>query len=272
MNVLKTINSKDYWKVKDYFKSIDFNLVVDSILNNNTIGQVNVDDPDDPSFSYIWTYTDSILIGGKPCEEAKMLPEILNKKLIPEFKKYGLPGMLIYVDMNSSWKELIPEIFGKDRISVLKRRFYTMDLKTTLVEEKESDEFKIISIESAMKNRSLKNHRLLDGWVHSFWKDLTDFRSKGTGYCALVGDTITSWCLTVYAFDDRRELGLETVDGFRNKGLATAVTRETIRECKRLGYKLHWHCREDNTPSIAIAEKLGFIRNKDYELFYLVFE
>ncbi len=267
--MLKTINGKDYWKVKDYFKSINFNLVVESILNNNTIGQINVDDIENPNFSYIWTYTDSVLIGGKPSDEAKILPDVLNRELIPEFKKYGLPGLLIYVDMNSPWKEKIPEFFGKDRISVLKRRFYTIDSKITSVNDEKVDEFKAKKIEEVIDNKHLKNHKMLNGWIHSFWKDVDSFIKEGTGYCALEGNNIVSWCLTVYADKNKRELGLETANGFRRQGYATAVARETVKECIKHGYKLHWHCREDNLASIALAEKLGFEKISDYEIFYL---
>ncbi|MFO7881912.1 MAG: GNAT family N-acetyltransferase [Kosmotogaceae bacterium] len=266
---MQTINSNDNWKVKGFFKSIDFNLVVDSILNNYTIGQVNVDDPDNPDFSYIWTYTDSILIGGKLCDEARSLPKILNRELIPEFKKYGLPGLLIYIDMNSLWKEAIPEFFGKNKISILKRRFYKMNPEVVPVEEKMNSDFRIIEIDRAIKNKKLKNYKMLNGWIHSFWRNLDSFGDKGTGYCALVGDTIVSWCLSVYAFENEREIGLETVTDFRKQGYATAVARKTIKECKNRGYNLHWHSRQNNIPSIALAEKLGFIRIKNYEVFYL---
>jgi hypothetical protein len=68
---LKIVKSEDYWKVKSFFKPINFNLVVDSILSNNTIGQVNVDNPYDPIFSYIWTYTDSILVGANLARKQK---------------------------------------------------------------------------------------------------------------------------------------------------------------------------------------------------------
>lgn len=266
---MKIVKSEDYWKVKSFFKPINFNLVVDSILSNNTIGQVNVDNACDPVFSYIWTYTDSILIGGNPCREAKMLPEILDRKLIPQLKKYGLRELLIYVDMNSHWKQIIPEIFGKDRVFIQRRRYYKMNAIADYIDNRTNSKVEIIRIDRAIKNNKLRNHRLLNGWVHSFWEDLDNFSMKGTGYCALDGDTIASWCLTVYAFDNERELGLETVSDYRSKGLATAVAKETIKDCKEKGYNLRWHCRENNTPSIAIAEKLGFIRNKDYEIFCL---
>jgi RimJ/RimL family protein N-acetyltransferase len=81
----------------------------------------------------------------------------------------------------------------------------------------------------------------------------------GFGYALLEGPAVASWCLTVFASGQAREVGLATVEAYRGRGYATRVAAACLEQCLRAGCVPHWQCREDNLPSRAVAEKVGFV-------------
>lgn len=119
---------------------------------------------------------------------------------------------------------------------------------------------------------SLANISEVRGWVSSFWDSIESFELHGLGFCLLLADTVVSWCLAVYASGRQVELGLATVTEYRNRGYATLVAGACIELCLRRDMIPHWHTFEDNRPSIALAEKLGFGLPQIYPVFRLIVE
>jgi RimJ/RimL family protein N-acetyltransferase len=86
----------------------------------------------------------------------------------------------------------------------------------------------------------------------------------GLGFCLLKGGEIVSWCLSVYASGAQIELGLATDPDHRGRGYATLTAAACLEYCTGNGLEPHWHCWEDNLPSIRVAEKVGFERPVHY--------
>jgi len=86
------------------------------------------------------------------------------------------------------------------------------------------------------------------------------------------GGTIASWCLSVFASGMHFELGLATVPDYadeyiRGRGHATLTAAACVEHCVEHGLTPHWHCWEDNAPSIRVAEKVGFERPERYTVY-----
>jgi RimJ/RimL family protein N-acetyltransferase len=105
------------------------------------------------------------------------------------------------------------------------------------------------------------------GWVDSFWRSHAAFTQTGVGFCVTREQTITAWCLTVFASERQRELGVATVPQFRSQGFATLAAAATLEYCMTQGWTPHWHCWEDNIASQRVAEKLGFEQPKQYSVY-----
>jgi RimJ/RimL family protein N-acetyltransferase len=58
--------------------------------------------------------------------------------------------------------------------------------------------------------------------------------------------------------DNYLELGIETVEAYRGKGLAQSVCSALIDYCLQNNYEPVWSCRFENTASYRLAQKLGF--------------
>jgi len=74
------------------------------------------------------------------------------------------------------------------------------------------------------------------------------------------------WAATSYSSfirDDMLELGIETVESFRGKGLAQHVCSALIDYCVKNNYEPIWACRKENIGSYKLAQKLDFEPTKE---------
>jgi len=92
----------------------------------------------------------------------------------------------------------------------------------------------------------------------NFWNSKEDFLQKGIGFILLYEDQFVSTCFSSFIKGNHLELGVETAENFRHKGLAVYAASELIRFCIVKGYEPVWACREENIGSFKLAKKLGF--------------
>jgi L-amino acid N-acyltransferase YncA len=77
--------------------------------------------------------------------------------------------------------------------------------------------------------------------------------------CYLVqGETIACEAVAAPLTRGVAELGVNTTQTYRHKGLATALCATVIRQCEALGYRVFWNAAQQNLASVALARRLGF--------------
>jgi RimJ/RimL family protein N-acetyltransferase len=59
-------------------------------------------------------------------------------------------------------------------------------------------------------------------------------------------------------------MGITTIEEYRQKGFATLVTAAAADYCIKEKKDLRWFCAAQNIPSWKTAEKVGFVRFKEY--------
>ena len=72
-----------------------------------------------------------------------------------------------------------------------------------------------------LAERHLGNMDDLVKEMHSERPSVQDFLAKSFGYCVLYNDTLVGWCMSEYNTGSRCEIGIETVAGYRRRGIAT---------------------------------------------------
>lgn len=77
---------------------------------------------------------------------------------------------------------------------------------------------------------------------------------------------VVSCCEGVMYGDGQVEINIYTDYEHRRKGLAENVCAAFIEQCLQTGQKPHWSCWDYNTPSLDLAQKLGFVRLPDLEV------
>jgi RimJ/RimL family protein N-acetyltransferase len=88
------------------------------------------------------------------------------------------------------------------------------------------------------------------------------------GYCLLYDGQNMCEALTGPAIHGIREIGINTHKEYHRRGYATLTAAALIQDCDRQGYQTFWNCNGGNIPSLALARRLGYQRERKYTLFY----
>lgn len=252
-------------KDKTLIETLPQSLTGLSVIERNTKGMIFVDNQRSPNLMVVWNCCDTALVGsesGKISEN--QLSRFLFETFLPLAKERDIPFMNFCSSPTVLDKLLA--ILKTMNPRLVKRRFFQADSMLSNTERHNSIEFTAFRINEALLNRHLDNSNVLRGWVYSFWKDLDSFEKLGGGYALIKGKTIISWCLGVYRFGDRIEVGLETIKEFRNQGMGLAVSKICVDEFLSSGLVVDWHCDSENFPSLSIATNLGLKEKMDYEV------
>lgn len=95
------------------------------------------------------------------------------------------------------------------------------------------------------------------------WENDRQFLDHGTGFCVTHEDRPCAWAFTAAVGGDEVDIGVETAENYRRKGLACAAAAMTAAAVKEHGKKPVWACHEGNTGSAGLAQKLGFIKTNE---------
>ncbi|MCL2702640.1 MAG: GNAT family N-acetyltransferase [Defluviitaleaceae bacterium] len=100
----------------------------------------------------------------------------------------------------------------------------------------------------------------IDGSVvpKAFWRDERLFSQYCAGFTAMVNGKPAATAFTSYLHDGCLEIGIETAEGHRGKGLARAVCMALINYSLANNLEPVWSCRLENAASVNLAKKLGF--------------
>lgn len=92
------------------------------------------------------------------------------------------------------------------------------------------------------------------------------FLAKGLGLCLMRGEEILCEASTGPAVNGLIELGVITHESHRGQGYATLTCTHLADLCQQQGYQTYWNCAKQNLPSAAVARKLGYRTEREYQL------
>jgi hypothetical protein len=186
-------------------------------------------------------------------------------------KEHSESDIFVIYYAPNEWKN---ELYGKlGEVKIVHRNRYYY----SLVASKEKDDleipekFRLIEINSDILDKKLKNIDLLLNEMQSERDSIEDFFEKSFGFCIAKNDKIIGWCLSEYNIGDRYEIGIETLEPYRQKGIATITANSVINYGISKGStKIGWHCWNTNKSSILTAESLGFERKIEYPVISII--
>jgi GNAT superfamily N-acetyltransferase len=109
----------------------------------------------------------------------------------------------------------------------------------------------------------------------AIWGSVENFLEHGFGFCILDESqadeqlAFAANAQTIWVGDCHAETGVETREGYRRKGLATAVCCAYIDLCLQKGITPEWGCEANNEPSERLAYKLGFTNKHETPFLYV---
>lgn len=106
-------------------------------------------------------------------------------------------------------------------------------------------------------------------WIGKTWGGAAGLAASGFGWGAFVGEQLASVACTFFLGETYEDIGVATEPRFCGQGLSTACTAALCREIRARGHQPSWTTSPDNIGSLRVAEKLGFIKQRD-DLLYVV--
>jgi hypothetical protein len=259
------LNPSKYSIVKEPLTQVTINnLFARTIVEKHLPGKIYVDDLNSPKiFHVVHPYGMSLLFGNPNNDtfNQNFRDYALNKN--KERKTYE--WMQTFPD---EWDAALDDVFGgnlvrsaddeakkKDKIELNTRVNFKFnpDKYAMFKQNLYSDDFLIVltdqDIFQNMKGSVVPMH---------FWDNSEHFLKNGIGFSLFYENKLASTAFSAYVHDNFLEIGIETFEEFRGKGLAQYSCAALIDYCIENNLEPLWSCRLENTGSYLLAQKLGF--------------
>jgi hypothetical protein len=109
-----------------------------------------------------------------------------------------------------------------------------------------------------LRSKGIANVEAVRGEIGFMWPSPARFYAHGFGVAAMAERTIICWCTAEYVSRTMCGIGIETVESWQDRGVATAAALRFVRRALAHNIIPHWECDTKNGPSVRVAEKVGF--------------
>jgi RimJ/RimL family protein N-acetyltransferase len=244
-----------------------YNVSIPALLDSNNPGRVFADDSVTPQVVFLET-VEGFFLAGQP----------ENDTFYPQFNQHIQatyhPEMVFGVETSpAKWQEKFSDLFAPRTIVNQARRHYVCTaLRYTDWQQNLADGFSVRRIDAdLLDNPNLTIPEHIPGWIHNNWGSREQYLRLGFGFCTLHENQVVSWSLADCTSGTRCEIGIRTHEDYRQQGLASITAAAAVHYALNNGYtEVGWHCADDNTGSWKTAEKVGFVKERDYVTAYAV--
>jgi len=92
-----------------------------------------------------------------------------------------------------------------------------------------------------------------------YWISLEKYSEIAKAFSVVVDGKPVCTAFTSARHDNQLEIGIETTEAFRGMGLAYFACAKLIEHCITNNLEPVWACRLENTASLNLSKKLGFV-------------
>lgn len=120
-------------------------------------------------------------------------------------------------------------------------------------------------------NRKICSLALKEDWSRNFcsnFESAEEFEKDGIGFAAFDGHLLVSGCSAYGISQGMAQMEVATRKEYKHQGLALACSAKFILYCLEQGIYPVWD--SDNMPSAGLAEKLGYVFEKEYKVYKLL--
>jgi hypothetical protein len=243
-----------YKKALPILQEVPFNnLFARAVVRRSVSGKVYADNETNPEVFYIvHPYGMSLLIGNWQ-----------NKTFIEQFKKYIKNDQ--FNRTKADWMQAYPAHWNSEieklqlehnlPIKMFTRVNFKFNQTSYLQKTKPglAEDIKVVRTDELLFSQ-------MQGTVVplNFWNNADDFFKNGYGFSCLYQNQLAATAYSAFLLPPYLEIGIETAEAFRGKGLAQIACSALIEYCLANHLEPVWACRKDNTGSYILAQKLGF--------------
>lgn len=258
-------------RVKENYAALKMGFVFDSIISGNTLAEIYVNDPQDPTISIICE-GHGFYFGGQVINSTQYT-EAVNfflKQILDEQRKKRLQVAKIYYS-SEIWEKILLESLQELKPNLYERILFRHRLKNISHRPTRKRDVIIKEIDRELLNSQLGYREPVIDEIIYMWGSLENFFQSGFGYCAIKDQKIVTWCTAEYKSGNFCGIGIETLADYQKQGIATTTVEHFLSRCLQLKIIPHWDCWKNNLPSTRVAEKNGFERLIEYKILFLQF-
>ncbi|MFO7681970.1 MAG: GNAT family N-acetyltransferase [Chloroflexota bacterium] len=255
------LTQTQFERTRSLFAPLLHHLAAESILSGLTPGRLFVDDSNKPRTAVAWFQHRVYLAGNRSDDNVNQaLHRLFSDVFYPEMCAAGLAQSAYTLCYTPGWERVIDVILTGKYPMTGQRYYYRLDPTRRSWQPKLPKEFKLRAVDAELlADTRLINLDYVTDEMVSERPSVADFLDKSFGACIVQQDRIVGWCMSEYNLNGRCELGIATDPAYQRQGLAQAAASAVIGEAVHRGYtEIGWVCDADNTPSMALAQKLGF--------------
>ncbi|MCA9928302.1 MAG: GNAT family N-acetyltransferase [Anaerolineales bacterium] len=248
-------------------------MTVGSIFAGNTPGHVYVNETAGIQTAVsFFSHRLFLAGGGENTAVHDQLKQFLVNTVIPTTKTYGKEAVIIHP--TPDWTPHLPHILADFAPIEAMRLYYRLDARQYTRQPHLPNGYELRPVDDALlADATITNLNYVTDEMMSERPSLADFLEKGFGFAAIHQNEVVGWCMSEYNTGSRCELGIETAEAHRRKGLAMGMGTAVIRHALTSGiHDIGWTCWQKNYPSRATAEKLGFTCIQELPVRIIVFE
>jgi RimJ/RimL family protein N-acetyltransferase len=265
------LNKASYEKVRPLFRALEYHLTSAAVLDGNNPGRVFVDHLDNPRTAFMFS-PEGCYLAGNPDNDA--FNRALNNAIYTGTVFGEKVEALFFVCHPESWRAQLAVVLDpRQPIKMARRHYVCREVKYDW-RANTPDGFTVHCIDESLLNRPgmrIPDH--LRNWMRNNWGSASDFLERGFGFVTIHRNEVVSWSLADCTSGKACEIGIHTAEAFRRRGLATVTAAAAVDYALSNGYAtVGWHCSEDNPGSIGTAEKVGFGKERDYTMYYILMD
>lgn len=197
------------------------------------------------------------------------LVAFLENDFFPECKKLNSNTTFAFYPDSDLWCQRVEDLFSHMKLEKSGKTYFNFD--KTRFNKKWRDHiphgFAIKKITQELIDSIDDNKDFID-YIKFAWISTQEFFDKGMGYCARDENDFASICISVFASENEREVGIKTFPNFQRKGLGYLTACAYIEDCLTNNWLPVWSCFSDNQSSIKLAEKLGYTLESSHPIYF----
>lgn len=259
-------------ELKNMYNREETAFVIDSMIEGLTHSEVYVDNIEKPNIALVWDRGHCFYFGGEGIDDAKYYEaaEFFKKNLLTQEIKGELRAAKLYFT-SERWERVLLDSLTEFKAATYPRTLFRHGFRDISEHINSGSIIKEITKE-LLVDKEIGNIELMRDEIRSMWKLEKKFLKNGFGYCALEGENIVAWCTAEYVSRGACGIGIETLEDYQKRGIATELCLNFVNKCRKLNITPYWDCWTRNIPSVRVAEKAGFERVSDYKIVFVIFK
>jgi RimJ/RimL family protein N-acetyltransferase len=237
------------------------------MLDGTNPGWVYVDDTEEPTCAWMVNSEGFFLAGNPDNKEFNAWMEDWFEDYIRHGNTDWESETVLLFDVSSDkWVSSFPEIFSLRPPQEVNRIHYLCSEVKVKWRELIPEGYAVHEIdESILSDVNLEVPDHLRFWIKMNWGTPEDYLKYGFGICVLHRKRIVSYSLADCVHGKDCEIGIQTLEPYRRRGLATIVAAANVELAFSKGFKVvGWHTHDYNQASQRTAEKVGFELERRY--------